>query len=332
MSTTEDVVPMVPKVPSSLTNAVIGPLLIGSYVNCIAWGLVLGQMWTYYTRFSHERGWIRNLVIFIFCIDCLAICDECATLYLYSVTHWNDPAYLSVQGPTYTVYVVTQCLGVASMHAFLIARYQILSKKLYITIPLAAVASLAFIGQILLMWSINVFKNLEDRPKLTTYAYLYLASAAAADVLVAIALSFELVRVKSTFRRTRSIVRRLLVSAITTGSVTATIAILALTTFIARPSTNLAVGFGFCIGRMCSLTVMLNLNMRKPEGQSRVSNQVNVTTENTIPLDSGFNFTQGRNDGIPAAEHNIVHVDNKDARDGDSYDGRYDSKGSSTII
>ncbi|KAH7103311.1 hypothetical protein BKA62DRAFT_636327 [Auriculariales sp. MPI-PUGE-AT-0066] len=320
-----DAIEMVPKVPNSITNAVIGPLLIGSYVNCILWGLVLSQIWAYFSRFPGERGWIRILVFVIMFIDALAICDECATLYLYGVTHWNDPSYLSKQGPTYTVYVVTQCIGVVSMHGFLITRYHILSKRWYITLPLAMVAALSFIGQILLMWAINVFTTLEERIKLTTYAYLYLASSAAADVLIATALSLELLRVKTSFRKTRSIVQRLLNASITTGAVTASFAILSLVTFIARPTTNIAVGFGFCIGRMCSLTVMLNLNLRKHEGRIGSTNVAN-TTVNSIPLDTGFRFTshgQSQTNGITVHQQSVVHVESTKARsDRDMYDDR----------
>jgi hypothetical protein len=38
------------------------------------------------------------------------------------------------------------------------------------------------------------------------------------------------------------------------------------TTFFARPSTNICITFGFCIGRACTLTVLYNLNTRKDPG------------------------------------------------------------------
>lgn len=104
------------------------------------------------------------------------------------------------------------------------------------------------------------------------------------------------------------------------------------TVYLAKPSSNICLTFGMCIGRACTLTVLYNLNMRKANGQyssSAGGRQHNTVTGNSMPLESGFAFTHGtRTDntaggGISVHQQSIVHVDAKADRDDDaSYDGK----------
>jgi len=107
----------------------------------------------------------------------------------------------------------------------------------------------------------------------------------------------------------------------------------AVTTYLAKPTTNICLTFGMSIGRACTLTVLYNLNMRKTTGHYLSAGETGAHTVGaahgsgqSMPLESGFHFTQGATTGSKTAingisVHSVTHIDGKGGDDG-SYDGK----------
>ena len=145
-----------------------------------------------------------------------------------------------------------------------------------------------------------------------------------------------------------------------TGLATATLAVLArtyprtlasldshhisVTTYLARPSTNICLVFGMSVGRAATLTVLYNLNMRKSNGNySSYYNSAGPGTSaitggaTNIPLETGFGFVpHGTQNGVNVHQMSVVHVDRDpidkstttqlDETVYDEADDRYDQK------
>lgn len=157
-----------------------------------------------------------------------------------------------------------------------------------------------------------------DRPKLKNFVTVWLVAAVAADLFIAIALIIELARVKTTFQQTRSLIRRLIRTSVASGSFTAALAILALTTYLASPATNTCLMFAMLIGRTASITVLYNVNERR-------SQQSGSSAGTTIPLDTKVHGGTAMTGGIGVHQMSIVHVDAQSGRtdfDTNSYDKR----------
>ncbi|EJD36025.1 hypothetical protein AURDEDRAFT_108700, partial [Auricularia subglabra TFB-10046 SS5] len=280
--------------------------------------LELTQLYAYIVSFPNDRFLIRCLVAFIFSVDMVATMNAFAMVYLYTITHWGDGIFLGVQNNTIPVYSITLAVSVLCMHSFLIYRYIVLSKNYFVAFVLAGLAVTAFVGDSLATWSVVRFTALADREKLRTFAIIWLSSAAGADVLIALSLIYELANVKSSYKKTKSLIFRLMRTAIMTGAVTATFAIVTLTTYLAKPTSNICLTFGMCIGRVCTLTVLYNLNMRRANGTYGSSaGRAHSISGNSMPLESGFAFTHGTRlegtavNGINVHQQSVVHVDGK---------------------
>ncbi|KZV89548.1 hypothetical protein EXIGLDRAFT_618043 [Exidia glandulosa HHB12029] len=194
---------MAAAVPVNVLNDAIGTLLAGSWANGMLFMLVLTQVWSYVVAFPNDRIWIRALVAFMVSVDFVATFNAFAMVYLYTITHWGDPAFLAVQNNTIPVYSMTMAVSVICMHFFLIYRYVVLSKNYFIAFILVTLACTAFVGDSLATWSVVRFTALADRLKLKTFATIWLSASSAADVCIAVSLIWELLHVKSTFSKTK---------------------------------------------------------------------------------------------------------------------------------
>ncbi|EJD48319.1 hypothetical protein AURDEDRAFT_26085, partial [Auricularia subglabra TFB-10046 SS5] len=190
-------------VPVSLLNDAVGTLLAGSWLNGMLFMLVITQLYKYIRTFPNDRLLIRGLVVFMFSVDCLSTFNTFAMVYLYTITHWGDGAFLLVQNNTIPIYSMTMAVSVICMHSFLIYRYFVLSKNYFVAFVLVSLACTAFVGDSLATWSVIRFTSLNDRLKLKTFATIWLSASSGADICIALALIWELTRVKSTYRKTK---------------------------------------------------------------------------------------------------------------------------------
>lgn len=94
---------------------------------------------------------------------------------------------------------------------------------------------------------------------------IWLISASLADIFIAVMLVLTFLRVSSgnTIRSTQTLIQRLIFVAVQSGTVPTILALLVLTTYLTKPTTNDSAYFSFCLGRVYTLTMLFNLNVRK---------------------------------------------------------------------
>lgn len=87
----------------------------------------------------------------------------------------------------------------------------------------------------------------------------------ASDLFIALLLVLYLFKhFKDAQRKTQSMLFRIILITIESGSATAAFIISAVVSYIAAgPNSNATVAFGFCMGRIYTLNLLLNLNIRK---------------------------------------------------------------------
>ncbi|KAF8968727.1 hypothetical protein BDZ97DRAFT_1755025 [Flammula alnicola] len=91
-----------PFVPANLTIASMnpaeiahGPILIGFTLNAILLGVMMTQVYLYYTSFKKDKAWIKIFVAVLFALDIFNTACGAAYLYKALIIHFNDPAYLN---------------------------------------------------------------------------------------------------------------------------------------------------------------------------------------------------------------------------------------------
>ncbi|KAJ7601562.1 hypothetical protein B0H17DRAFT_998455 [Mycena rosella] len=296
---------MAPTAPLEQLNKVIGALMLGTFVNSMLYMLEILEVIKYYKWFSKDSKTIKTCIFTLVLLDTTCTFAEWACIYLYGVTHWGDLAYLGYQNLAIPIYAYTTGITGFIVQNFLISRYYKLTNRRYVCVTLVLMSMAATVGAVWSGTRILMVTDYAHRNLVVHAAILWLVSSAATDISIAAALVLQLHSVKSAFRETRSLIRRLIFHTIRTGSLTTSVAICVLVTFLIDTNANICTGLAFTLGRLYTLTILFNLNNRrilKDGVESGSARNNNTPTGADISLH-----------GITVHRTAIVHIDDEQA-------------------
>ncbi|KAJ6572770.1 hypothetical protein DFH09DRAFT_1152659 [Mycena vulgaris] len=225
----------------------------------------------YYRHFKHDNWMLKLLVSSAIAIDSVSMMSNYAAVYLYTITHWGDLAYLQNQYWPEPFYVYTTGIVAAMTQSFLTTRYLLLTKNKFITLTLFFSITVAIGGAFATATTLAIFPRYKDRGKVVIPATTWLVAEAVTDISIALALLLQFRKVKSSCKETRSLVNRLAAQSIQTGAAGATIASASVAAFLANNQSNVPTGIAYCLGRIYCITMLVVLNRGKtgktwPEG------------------------------------------------------------------
>ncbi|KAF7346634.1 hypothetical protein MSAN_01800900 [Mycena sanguinolenta] len=244
-------------------NIVLGALLVGTWANSVLYTVEVIQTAYYYRHFKNDDWKFKLLVTSAIVLDSVSMIANYSSVYLYTIIHWGDLAYVQNQYWFDPLYVFSTGVVAALAQSFLTARYWLLARNKFITVILfffiIVAAGGAFAGGV----TLAVFPKYKDRNKATIPATTWLIAEAVTDVSIAAALVWELRKAKSPIKETKSLVNRLMLQTIRTGSAGATIALVVLVAFLANKESNVPTGIAYVLGRVYCITMLANLNSRE---------------------------------------------------------------------
>ncbi|KAF7343600.1 hypothetical protein MSAN_01980500 [Mycena sanguinolenta] len=244
-------------------DAITGALLIGTWASSLLYTAELYQALRYYRYFKNDDWRLKMLVTVTFSVDTIALLNGYVSVYLYTITHAGDTAYLANQNWTIPFYVFTTAIVATPVQIFLLTRYWKFAGKHVITLFLGFLILAAVGGSVTCGFMVALFPAFKDRFKLKIPAILWLVTEAAADLGIAVALVWEFLRARPTSTKARNVVSRLATITVQTGTATAAIAVAALFGYLMNEDSNIGVGFAWCLGRMYGLSMLSNLNIRE---------------------------------------------------------------------
>ncbi|KAK4699412.1 hypothetical protein P7C70_g6849, partial [Phenoliferia sp. Uapishka_3] len=169
---------------------------------------------------------------------------------------------------TFAMVSMTDGLSVITLHGFLLLRVYRLSKSILLTLALGLVAVSSFVGAFVLGAMLCTFPDFSDRFKLKVPGIIWIACSGAADVLIAITLVIliQIEKKKASEYRETALKRPLRIltkAALESGIGPATWATIALVLYLWRQDNNIVPAMLFCVGKISSITLLYNLNLRK---------------------------------------------------------------------
>ncbi|KAF8182403.1 hypothetical protein K438DRAFT_1975536 [Mycena galopus ATCC 62051] len=247
-------------------DGTLGPLQLGSWFASILYGVAMCKTWEYVD--SKKNLQFRKGLLICCMVSCsLAMVGQLASVYYLTVTFWgNTVAIQKLYWPKPFHVMFNYFTGII-VDAFLIYRLHRMWKKMWITLFLGCCVFLGFVGtimstaiDIILITGVNVMSWREIG---NTGSLLFTVGMASADVFIAVAFIWKLLTLKSPFDPTNSLIHRLIVGAIQTGS---TLSIVALAMLISghatKKSSTVPAALSYLIGPMYVLTLLYNLNLR----------------------------------------------------------------------
>ncbi|KAJ7660866.1 hypothetical protein DFH06DRAFT_1193473 [Mycena polygramma] len=231
-----------------------GALLIGTWLNSLFYTAEIIQA-AYYFRHFQNDGWVLKTLVTTAClVDALSMFANYACVYLSTIIHAGDPAYLARQYWPVPLYLVTTGLVAALVQAFLAVRYWKLSKNMVITMILFGCNTVALGGAFAGAMTIARFPGFEDRGRDKIPAAAWLVSGVVADTCIAAALLWEFTKGKGA--------KRLGAQLVQSGAAGAAVALIALIAYLLDHRNNVHLGIAWCLGRVYVLTMLANLNTR----------------------------------------------------------------------
>jgi len=242
-------------------DLIIGSLLVFSWINCFLYALELAAVVYYFRKYGRDSLTLKGAVGACLVLDTLCTIANNVGVYRYTVTNWGVEAYLSQQEWPIPLYLICTGLVAAIVQSFLIIRYKNLSGNLIVCAPLFVLMLASLAGSLATGIMIIRASSLSARAALKIPVIIWFTLSAALDCSISGLLIWCLRSGKTQYKSSQ--IERLTSVTVQTGSMTAIVALVILAVYLDNPQGNVATGFGQCLGRLYTISMMWNLIIRK---------------------------------------------------------------------
>ncbi|KAJ6495386.1 hypothetical protein C8R45DRAFT_987174 [Mycena sanguinolenta] len=240
----------------------VGPLLLGILLNTYLYGLVTNQYMSYVKHRFNDPLWIKTIVIVLFVVDTAHTIVGVYAAWDMCVTNFNNSDNLSRVNWTIPFTAIAAGTSGTVTQVFLIHRVFKLTKSKCLVVILATLSA----GSLVFGWMAGLRSGIMGDVQKFNLIYpvvtSWLTLLATVDLLITAILIFVLSRSKTGFRRTDTIINRLIRGAIQTGLFASIFALGDLISFRVAPDTTFYGLFAFPIGRIYTNTLLDTLNAR----------------------------------------------------------------------
>ncbi|KAJ3987968.1 hypothetical protein F5890DRAFT_1494299 [Lentinula detonsa] len=249
---------------SSSLDETFGAAYIGIVVAAMLLGISVIQGFYYFTH--HEDRWIlRGLVVAVLIFDLIHQILITHTGWVYLVSFSQQPAKLGTVIWSLLAEVLFNGLTAFCVQCFLTYRiWKLSGAKVWLTtIVISFVLSefacvIAF--AIIAFLRVKTFEQLSA--ELKGLSVTVNAVAVAGDLFIAGILTLLLQRSKTGFRKSDTMINKLIIFAVNTGGLTSICAVASLISILAAPATFIYISFFFSMGRLYTNSLLANLNAR----------------------------------------------------------------------
>ncbi|KIM76349.1 hypothetical protein PILCRDRAFT_826333 [Piloderma croceum F 1598] len=249
--------------PFKLDNT-MGVTLIGVIFAAALWGVSCVQVWFYFNNYPKDAWYIKLLVAAVLASDTTHQALISHTIYSYLITNFGNVVELGNIVWSLQVQVIFNALTAVMVQSFLTFRVWRLSNGSYI---LTSLVVPLVVGEF-----VTILYYFVKGSQLQTYAQLAAlrslsmavnALAAAGDVLIAFVLCLMLQKSRTGFRRSDTMIKKLIIFTMNTGLLTSICAVASLISIVSAPNTIIYIAFYFNLGRLYSNTLVATLNARQ---------------------------------------------------------------------
>ncbi|TRM68470.1 hypothetical protein BD626DRAFT_565306 [Schizophyllum amplum] len=240
----------------------VGAALVGALCAAALYGVSCVQTWWYFTRYSTDVWYIKSLVLLAFVFDTVHQVLISHTVYYYVVSNYNNPGILLNMTWSILLEVLFNGLIGLLVQGFLTMRVWKLSNKCrWLTVLITGfvisefACSVAFTAKSL---ELSTWRELSSLKPLSMTVNVL---GAAADVIIAAGLFFYLQRSRTGFKKSDTMISKLILFAVSTGMLTSICAIASLISIVVWGDTLIYVAFYF--RQTYSNSLLATLNARK---------------------------------------------------------------------
>ncbi|THU97397.1 hypothetical protein K435DRAFT_778069 [Dendrothele bispora CBS 962.96] len=256
-------------IPALVTDIGTGPVVIAYLLDDLFYGVLIVQVYLYYSAFPNDKKSIKTLVWFLFSICTFQSILHMRDMFTYfGVNYGNVEEFQKLRLGGYSLPTTT---GIVSCAVQIFYAYQIhvISRSKLIA---GSVTLLAILQMTAAFLETAAGARIRLYPHLRNGAIIectiWLTGSALCDIIIAVVMTFYLIRAESVLKRRYSPLRRLLCLIVETGTASATFATVGCVLFLLGVSTYHQIAVK-SLGKIyvSSLLVILNSRMRVVGGR-----------------------------------------------------------------
>ncbi|KAF7339194.1 F-box domain-containing protein [Mycena venus] len=262
--------PSFPPQPAPDARLLFGPILIGVLLNTMLYGVMLVQMFMYYTRYSkRDSKWTRLLILYLLIVETADVVFEIGFIFEPLIVYYgsaraleNTPLFLkpgASGGPTTTVAIST------AVQLFVAWRIETLTEAYLFPVLISVLSLVSLGGGISVTYLVASHDDFAFAlsPKFHPFVTTWLSSSAACDVIMSAVLIYSLYTRKTGTSPTDRYVDRIIRLTVQTGSITAVTAMVDLLVFLLKPpNTALQFIWDLPLSKLYTNALLSTLNAR----------------------------------------------------------------------
>ncbi|KAF9450454.1 hypothetical protein P691DRAFT_652540, partial [Macrolepiota fuliginosa MF-IS2] len=226
-----------------------GPILIGLLINVFLFGVVVVQMYIYYTTY-------KKYIFIVFVVDAANTVFNVIYIYNGVIVHFGLLIY--------STFIPKSIIGLMVQLCFAWRIYVLTSSRLMVMV-VVGLASTGAVGGLIVAYGAVAVPEFTALQELQKFVIIWLVGASAADITITATLVWFLIqRHKTGFRRSDIMVDRIIRVTMQTGLVTSVVAIVNMIVFIIELTMILRrhLLINLTLSKLYSNSLISNLNSR----------------------------------------------------------------------
>ncbi|PBK82209.1 hypothetical protein ARMGADRAFT_1090581 [Armillaria gallica] len=315
--------------PIAITH---GPALVGIFLACILYGIMLLQCFGFWTHFSKDRMWLKCYVGLLLLVDTLSTIFAMWWIYNLLVNNFgahppifsrsvriNDRptqrtstlslmligfsrpvrVFSSVPSPPLCSQTLANrdpaLVGITGTccQLFFAWRIKVLTGKWWLTSIVTALSIISGLAAIGSGIAVSWVVKLAEFDKFQPVGCLWLATTAAVDILITAIMTVNLNQRRTGFRATDKLLNKIVRATVANGLLTTVFAVVELSLYVGKPQTGLHIGFSFVLPKLYCNSVLSSLNARKSGTPSSTDNtSSHISGQRPLPATGGHSTRQ----------------------------------------
>lgn len=240
------------------------------------WGVTCVQTFTFFTRKSRDRPLFKLMIAFLWVLDTFDSALNGHILYHYLVTNYLNPRAIGVPIWSVIIHVAITSISDFIIRTMFAQRFYRLSKgNIIVTAWIMAVSVTDLVCGIVIAAKAFGISTYLELDKLSSLLYLNFAAGTTSDLSVALALSWLLLRSRTGFRKTDTLINILMAYTVNTGLIVGIDAALGMITYIVMPNNFVFLAFYLLLSKLYLNSYLATLNARD-ELRERVDDHVSI--------------------------------------------------------
>lgn len=246
----------------------LGPWLIGSFVDLLLQGVLFCQFAHYFELYSDDKWNIKLAVIGLMLVTTLKSIQAFSLAWIQNILYFED-----LKGAillSYTAWwqsgnpLMVECIGIYVQTFFLHRLYRISGNKWWVVAPIALLIAFAFCSICLGTYYITL--GAAYSPEISLWFATHLSSVCAADLLVTLSIAFFLIRSKrDVLPQTYTVIDSLVKLTLSTAAPASICAMLNLifSQLYSGQNVLISTAFNQALPKLYGMSMMWTLNARR---------------------------------------------------------------------